>query len=659
MILKRLQDAEATRDSIWAVIEGTAVNQDGRSNGMTAPNPEAQEQVLARALASARVSEADVDYIEAHGTGTPLGDPIEIESLCNVYRHPILAGSVKTNLGHLEAAAGMAGLIKTILAVRNGVIPPHLHFEKWNPAIVGVTNVTIPTRPLDWPGARSIRRAGVSAFSLGGTNAHAIVASHPVQKIAENEEGPAVLLPISAANPTALRELSESYLHLLDRCESEAELKDICYTASLRRTHYSERLAVLAGSVAKTRARLATRLRPGITSSRRNGVRRLVFVFPGQGLRWSRAGHELFASEPAFRESMLRSDALVRQMTGWSLIERWREPGALDRADIAQAAILALQLALTDLLETYGIVPSAVIGHSLGEATAACVGGVLRREDALRMLLRRGALVESRACRGRMVAFEVNAQAAQDLARPFDGRLSIAAFNSPTSTVLSGDCEAIEQICRTADSKNVRYVPLHTNYGFHSPQMRPLASELRGALENIVPGRQIKPMYSTVTGRLFESSSDYITHWIRNLTDPVRFTDAIAAAQADSYEDFLEIGPAALSKHIRTAQGGLAVAVLKKDRNERDSLLEALADLYSGGYDLAWENFFPKPRRVAQLPAYPWQRRRYWLATSSTPQASVGRGRSSAPKRAYLDVQRSRRALLAHRRTGRYVFSRR
>lgn len=620
LVLKRMNDALANGDAIWALIEGTAVNQDGRSNGMTAPNPAAQEDVIRRALQRAGVGADRVQYVEAHGTGTSLGDPIEIEALSRVFPPGLKIGSVKTNFGHLEAAAGMAGLIKTVLALKYGSIPPHLHLRQLNPALVEFAGgFEIPTALCDWPGSVEHRRAGVSAFSLGGTNAHVVLAGPPpaAESVPDIEPRLPFLLPVSAESAEALKQRSREYAECLASLAPEISIRDVGYTAAIRRTHHRFRSAVVASSLPEAAANLRERAEPNLGP--RGGSAGAVFVFTGQGARWSRTGIELLKTSAVFRASVQSSDEILRSRAHWSLISDLEKGGGARSVAVSQAAILALQLGLVDLLGSLGVRPAAVIGHSLGEAAAACAAGVLCREDAIEMLLQRGALSQQVAGRGKMAAVGLPEEEAAEIIERHSGRISLAAVNSDCSVVLSGEPQEIDAVSDEARQRGFTFVPLSAECAFHSAQMMPLIPRLVRTTRRFAHRVPSDVMYSTVSGRRIEGGEIGPVHWGRNLAEPVRFADAVTAAIGDGYSDYLEIGPAAvLSPHIRRlldANGarGSVCPLLQSGKPEWESVLRALGHLYENGQDLQWDSLYPIAHPIVPLPLYPWQRRRYWL----------------------------------------------
>ncbi len=631
LILKRLSDALTDGDTIIAVVRGTAVNQDGRSTQMTAPNGMAQRAVLRQALEDALVEPEQITFIEAHGTGTILGDPIEVEALTDVIGQPRPDGetcflsSVKTNIGHLEAAAGIAGVIKTILSLQHGAVPPHLHFQELNPHI-SLTNTpfVIPTANQPWTPRSGRRMAGVSSFGFGGTNAHVVLEEAPQMKPVPPDADDAIfLLPLSAHTPHTLRALAEAYAAHLPG--SPARLSDIAYTTTLHRTHQDYRLAV----VGRTRDELAERLAAlarGIwqpVPAEQGQKPGLVFVFSGQGPQWWAMGRQLMAAELVFRESVERCDVLLREYTGWSLVAelaRDETDTRLAETEVAQPAIFALQVALTDLWRSWGVEPGAVVGHSIGEVAAAYAAGVLSLEQAIRVVYHRARLMQQATGTGKMASVEIPEAEVAAVIAPYGDRLSVAAVNSPTTTVLSGDAAALEAVLNHLEADGVTCRMLRVNYAFHSAQMEPYARELTQTLTGLKPGRAAIPVYSTVSGGMQNGPAFDAAYWGRNVRQSVQFGKAIDGLIQAGFTTFLEISPhPVLSGMViqcleAAEQAGTVTASLRRNRDERETMLSALGDLYTAGYPVSWERFFPAGGRVvSNLPAYPWQRERYWV----------------------------------------------
>ncbi len=641
VVLKPLHQAVAAGDSILAVIKGSAVNQDGLSNGLTAPNGLAQQRVIQKALQKAGVKPERISYVEAHGTGTSLGDPIEIGALKAVLlegRSPeqtCAIGSVKTNIGHLEAAAGIAGLIKTVLALQHRQLPPHLHLETLNPKIsLAATPFLIPAHLTDWTGDRCL--AGVSSFGFGGTNAHVIVAEAPPSDIAA-EQAPsaqstmpfAQLLPLSARSPVALQAVAQRYCSFL-RSESAKNLplSDICYTASVRRSHHPYRLAVVGHSHAELVEHLEAWLQDassieesGHFSGQTHALSRPVFVFSGQGPQWWAMGRELLEREPVFQAALQQCDAVFYDYAGWSLLQELTVDEAASRLQetaIAQPVLFALQVALAALWQFWGVVPDAVVGHSLGEVAAAYIAGALSLPDAVLVIFHRSRLLQRLTGKGKMATVDLPVASAEALLQDYP-KLSIAAVNRPTATVVSGDAAAVESIVQTLEQQGVNghFLPVH--YAFHSWQVEPLQEELVYSLQSIQPRPAHLPLFSTVTGQRIDGQALDADYWSRNLRSPVLFQAAITQLIQTEHSLFIEIGPHPV---LRTAVAecfhqqqhtGTILPSLRRGQPERAALLQSLAALYRQGYAVEWNHVYPQGRCVS-LPTYAWQRQRHWFS---------------------------------------------
>ncbi len=654
VVLKRLSDALEARDPILAVIAGSAVNQDGATNGLTAPNGLAQQAVIRQALANAGVEPSQIGYVETHGTGTVLGDPIEVEALAAVLGQPradggtCVLGAVKTNIGHLEGAAGIAGLIKVVLSLQHQAIPRNLHFKTLNPHIsLADTPFVVPTAEQPWP-AGAPRYGAVSSFGFGGANAHIIVASAPPDAPAAPQSATAVptstgnppfLLTLSARSEPALHDLAAAYQQLLLLPEqgesSRPSLADICYTATRRRTHHPHRLALVAASAAGMAQRLeafrrgeshedvsASATLPALASNRG-----LVFVFSGQGATLDGMAQELLATEPIFRARVAECDELLQPYSGWSLLTELTaapEHSRLAENEVAQPAIFAVQVALAALWQSWGVQPDAVVGHSVGEVAAATVAGILSLPDAVRVIYHRGRVMQKAAGSGRMAATGLSQGEAEALLATYEGRLSLAAVNSPMSTVLSGDAEALQEVVLALQTQGrfARILPA-VNYASHSHLMQPYRRDLEQSLAGLQPrpGRAGIPIYSTVdaaaaTGREPEATFD-AAYWGRNLRQPVLFAPAVAALVADGYRAFLEVGPhpllaTPLAQCLEEVEDTLLLASLRQDRPARETLQRATAALHCGGYPIDWSAVTPGGKCVT-LPVYPWQHARYWV----------------------------------------------
>jgi amino acid adenylation domain-containing protein len=651
VLLKPLARALADGDPVHAVILGSAVNQDGRSNGLTAPNRDAQEAVLRAAYRRAGVAPGSVDYVEAHGTGTLLGDPIEAAALGAVVGddrpadRPCLVGSVKTNIGHLESAAGIAGVIKVALALGRRAIPPSLHFREPNPHIrFESLPIRVQTALEDWPERDRPRLAGVSSFGFGGTNAHMVLEAppRPVFTSAAREVGPSLdepevcLIPISARHPEALRELARSFRDFLGG-EDAPPLADVARAAAVRRGHHEHRLAIGARTRAEAVARLDAYLRgapvAGVAEGRRPPSRRprCVFVFSGQGSQWWGMGRGLASAEPVFRAALESCDQRLQPILGWSVVEELavvEERSRLDQTGFAQPVVFAVQVALTALWRSWGIVPDAVVGHSLGEAAAAHAAGALGLDDAARVVAHRARLMQTTVGRGLTAAVALPEDEAARLIANDPERLALACVNGPAASVVSGDAEAILTLVQSLRGRGGFAKVLSGRCPFHSPRMDPLLDDLRGALEGIAPGKSAVPIVSTVTGGLIEGERLDPGYWARNLRDTVRFADAIAALSDGSYDVFLEVGPhpalgPALGDTLKSmGRSATVLASLRRGDDGRDVLLGSLGNLYALGFPVAWDHL-ATAGRFCTLPGYPFQRERFWLDVSDEPARRV------------------------------------
>jgi acyl transferase domain-containing protein len=652
VVLKRLADAVAAGDPVLAVIRGTAVNQDGATNGLTVPSKQAQARVIRAALANARLHPHDVAYVEAHGTGTALGDPIELRALGEVYgagrppERPLHVGSVKTNFGHTEAAAGIAGFIKVVLALGHDAIPPHLHFEQPSPHVDWARlGIRIPTAMVPWATGRRI--AGVSAFGASGTNAHVIVEAAPAPggnppeprgRAAEDggERTPEAdsceaearpparpeLVVVSARSAPAAEALARAFVDHLERGhlarEPATPLAELAATAAIRRSHHEHRIA----AVAETPAELAAVLAQAATRGRADpdAPPRIAFVFPGQGAQWAGMARELLAQEPVFRGALERCAEAFAVHTDWSLLGELGGDLASERIDVVQPALFAMQLGLAALWRSWGVVPDAVIGHSMGEVAAAHVAGALSLDDAARIICRRSQLLRTVSGRGAMAVVELGIDDAHARLRSRADRLSVAAHNGPTSTVIAGDTEALEALLHELAAEPVFCRRIHVDVASHSPQVDALRTPLLDALDGIAPRAGTIPIYSTVTQDITAGADLDPAYWARNLRDPVQLAPMIERLRAGGHTVFVEISPhpillpildEALAQHAAT-RPAVAIGSLRRDRPARRTLLASLGELYVRGAGVQLAALYPDARRLA-LPTYPFQRERYWV----------------------------------------------
>ncbi|MDE0127419.1 MAG: SDR family NAD(P)-dependent oxidoreductase, partial [Bryobacterales bacterium] len=644
VVLKRLSDAEAAGDRIHAVVLGSAVNQDGASAGLTVPNGPAQERVIEEALARAGVEASSVDYLEAHGTGTELGDPVEVAAAAAVYGRgrspdrPLLIGSVKTNVGHLEAAAGMASLIKTMLAIRSGVIPRHLHFDRPNPRIdwealpVRVTSDATP-----WPEAGRPRRAAVSSFGFSGTNAHVVIEGYAEEREPPRVVVPAVpeagadtpvtqtdvprrqrVLPLSGKSEDALRQLADRYRAALS---GEISLADMAWTAGVGRSHFQCR----HGLVFNDRTSLEEQLnvvRQGVAASPAEG--KIAFLYTGQGSQWAGMGRELYETEPVFRAALDRCEEVFRAERGASLLRiMFEDPGGrkLDRTEWTQPALYALESGLTALWASVGVRPDIVFGHSAGEIAAAAAAGAFDVETGMRFATRRGALMGSLSADGAMAAVFASRSR---VASAIGGAVSLAADNG-ANQVVSGPRDAVDALGKKLAEEGIRVEFLRTSHAFHSTLMDPMLSDLEAAAPD-ASAASVR-LVSDVSGRLLESAPDR-AYWRRQAREPVQFATAVRTLAALKAGLLIEIGPHGVLGPMAAIawRGTEAPSVIPSQRRGGNGdFAGAVAGAYEAGLNIAFEGLFVGERRQrVSLPVYPFQRERYWVSPSGRPQAASG-----------------------------------
>jgi acyl transferase domain-containing protein/thioesterase domain-containing protein/acyl carrier protein len=655
VILKPLSAARADGDKIYALIRGTAANQDGRTNGIVVPSPAAQEALVRQACREAEISTADIGYVEAHGTGTPVGDPIEANALGAALgdgrKNPCLVGSVKTNIGHLEAAAGIASLIKVALVLKHKTIPPSLHFKNPNPGIdFEKLNLRVVQKLEPFPENSGRLLAGINAFGFGGANAHAILEAAPCpveypllvalrmsdsipQGEPPREQNPPaetsghkpLLLALSAHSPEALRAAARNYRVRL--AEPFADARAICGAAATRRSHFAHRLCLAGGTREELLERLghflAGEADPAIVCGEVSIATAPVFVFSGQGPQWWGMGRELLREEPLFTKKIQQCDQLFRELGGWSLVEelsRDEEDSRLQQTAFAQPAIFALQVALADLWRSWGVRPSAVVGHSVGEIAAAHVAGVLSLREAARVIFHRARCMNA-APGGRMLAAGLDAKRAGELAAEFPGEVAVAAFNSPNSVTFSGKAAPLEAIARTLEAQGVFNRFLQVKYAFHSHQMEPIKDELLLALGRVETSPAQLKIYSAVTGQPADGRDFTADYWWHNVRGPVHFGPAIAELIGQGHNCFLELNahPALAVSISETLAHRLAAGKvffsLRRKEPERETLLANLAALHVAGAPVDWKSFYPDASAETALPAYPWQRERHWRET--------------------------------------------
>jgi acyl transferase domain-containing protein/2-polyprenyl-3-methyl-5-hydroxy-6-metoxy-1,4-benzoquinol methylase/aryl carrier-like protein len=633
LLLERLPDAQARGARIWARAVGSAVNQDGASGGITAPSAAAQQRLIEAALREAALAPHAVQVVEAHGTGTPVGDPIECEALAQVFggregrAQPLLLGSVKGNLGHTEAAAGLAGLIKVVLAMRHGRLPATVNHRTLNPELrLERIPAHIPTAPTPWPAdGQGLRVAGVNSFGFSGTNAHVILVQH-----AQDEAGafdtapPPHLLCLSGPTPQALAQLACRYEAFLPATGADA-LGAVCVTAAAGRQHFRHRLAVQGASAAELAAALAAYREgragtPWQADAARGAAPRVAFLFTGQGAQHWGMGRELFQTDPVFRQTLHACDERLAPLLGRSLVElllgEHDTTEALAQTRCTQPALFALQVSLLRMVQAWGVTPAAVLGHSVGEFAAAVAAGVMSLEDGLALVAARGRLMQALPG-GAMSAVQAGAAEVQALLAGLPGPLSVAVVNGPQACVVAGTREAVAAAHERLSARDIGFVALEVSHAFHTPMLRdmvePFAAELRQARLQ-APSL---PFYSTVTGRLAGQELARPEYWCEQLVRPVQYLDAVRQLDADGFDACLELGPSPvlvnLARHCCPESRAVWLGTQQKGRPGRAAAMQAAARLFTLGVRLDHARLAAMAPRVVSVPTYPFQRKPYWI----------------------------------------------
>ena len=646
--LKPLVQAIADHDRVYAVIRGAAANQDGHTSSMTVPGVEGQSAMLRSAYQSAQVDPRRIVYIEAHGTGTPVGDPIELTALGQVLgqgRRPddrILIGSVKTNIGHLESGSGVAGLIKAALVLHHRTVPKSLNFEQPNPNIpferlslrVASSTEALPQPPMDLP------VVGVNSFGFGGTNAHVVLESSPVQQPEPVSTSAAcsrpLVLTISARDDEALRRNVRAFVQRLS--DASLRLPEFCTSSGQRKEHHDRRLVVIAQDRPQFQRRLeawlagAEQVRGVYVGRPSKSTKGLTFVYTGQGSQWWAMGQQLIQREPIFRAQLESIDHLLQPLCGWSLLDKLqatREFSEIDRTDVAQPAIFALQVALTALWKSWGILPSQVIGHSVGEVAAAYCAGIYSLEDAVRIIFERSRLQHTTGGRGRMLVVGISAKMAEQAIGADRELIQVAVINNPNLVTLSGDTLPLERLGERFQAENrfLRWLPI--DYAFHTHQMDPIREELIHCLRDIQPQTAKIPFYSTVTAGALSGAELSGEYWWRNVREPVLFGPAILEMLAARPCHFLEIGPhPALATSLRDCNAaaqrdGLVLHSLRRESDDSAELLGNLAQLHLEGKTIEWASVNRSSRAPERLPSYAWSHESFWLETAESKRTRI------------------------------------
>ncbi|MGV9799469.1 type I polyketide synthase [Mycobacterium sp. NPDC003449] len=654
LVLKRLSDAERDGDRVMAVIPGSAVNQDGASSGLTVPNGGAQQRLIGTVLARAGLAGGDVDYLEAHGTGTPLGDPIEVQAAAAAFGgardadRPLLMGSVKSNIGHTESASGAAGLIKVVLSLQNDLLPQSLHFDNPSPHIPWDS---LPVRVVDkavpWQANGRPRRAGVSSFGFTGTNAHVLIeeapAAAPAGDVADDaapedatqaKGEQAHVLTLSARSPEALVALAQRYDTWLG-AHPDADLADVCLTAGTGRSHFEHRAALVVDSVQAARDGLAdladNRTRPGVARGEHTHHPTTAWFFTGQGSQYAGMARELFDAEPVFAETVTRCADAVKDMLPVPLLEvvfaTDRETGGaagerLRHTSFAQPALFAVEMGLARLWQSWGIQPDVVLGHSVGQYAAACVAGVFSLEDGARLMAERGRMFGSLPEGGRMVAVFNDAKHVEAVAGEFP-RVSVGAYNGP-NTVLSGPGEDLEQVVAKFTEEGIRCTWLETSHAFHSELLDPVLDEFEAYAAQLEYAAPTLPLVCNRTGAVLTAQTPLDgQYWRRHSRQPVQFAESVRTVAALGCSVLMEIGPqpvltgAAVQVWPEHLAAPRAIVSMRKGVGDRRQIADALSAAYVGGHQPDFAALHRKPGHRLELPTYPFQRRRFWPKTSA------------------------------------------
>ena len=635
LVLKRLTDAVDDGDNVLAVIRGTAVNQDGRTSGITAPNSLSQESCIRSALANAGLSAKDVNYVEAHGTGTPLGDPIEFQSLCRLFSQdsgedrPVYVSSVKANVGHTETVSGMTGLAKVVLMFQHGVIPAQAGLAELNSNIhLDGTRLRIPREAVDWNGDEAPQVAGISSFGFGGTNSHLIVqAAGKPSPPTNRQDRPLHICTVSAKSKKGLTAIAQRYADSLQQNEA-MELADFCHTAHTGRMHFNHRLTALATS----RDQLIEQLTKFSGDKRAKDLKsgevtiavrpKVAFMFTGQGSQYVNMGRTLYQQHPEFRKTIDRCHDILRECRNESLTSvlypQDESESPLNDTAWTQPALFAIEYALAELWRSWGIEPSVLVGHSVGEYVAACVAGVFSLEDGLLLIAERARLMQEVKRHGKMTAILAGREQVEAAVAPLGGSVCVATANGPENNVISGEAESVDQLVAQFDAAGIPTRPLTVSHAFHSPLMDEMLDDFEDFAATLTYSRPRIPIVANRTGNVAEDGSLNAQYWRDHLRNCVEFARSMETLAGMDVHAFLEVGPAphlaGMGRRCIPDHDAAWISSLRQGKDEWNTMLAAAAELYRLGFKLDWRQFeAPWSRTRSVLPSYPFQRTRQWL----------------------------------------------
>lgn len=638
--LKRLEDAKRDGDKVLAVVKASSVNQDGKSNGFTAPSMKAQEKLIETALKKANLTIADIDLFEAHGTGTPLGDPIELQAITNVIKRqanrekPMLIGTVKSNFGHTEGTAGVAGVIKMILSMQNQQIPKSLHFNNPNPHYNWKEGlVDVPTELLAWQKESGKRRGAVNSFGVSGTNSHIILEEYTEDSQAVNEghQGK-YLLVLSAKSEAALRDQAKQFAAFLSNRElSSQELYDVAASAAFRKTQYKHRISIVGANqerlISKLRAFAAEEgeelldVDPAVFSPK------VAFVFSGHGSHWLGMGRNLMLHEPVFHEALMECQKAFSPYLKWSLLDELMKTESdhrFDEIEVIQPLFSAIQIALAKLWIAKGVEPEAIVGHSMGEVAAAHIAGCINLDEAARIICLRSQLMNETKGQGTMAVVGLSMADILPYLKPVEDRVSVAVVNSPNSTVIAGEPKAIQQVLDELEAKDIFNRQMRIDIASHSVQMEGAKDKLLANLAgNVIPKKGTIDFYSTVEAKLLEGLSLSPDYWASNLRNPVLFTQTTQKMLEDGVNTFIEISAHPVLSGVLGQSfehydfEAYAIPSLLKEQDEHELFWSAWGKLHTVGYELEWNKLFQSNYNAVDLPNYPWQHKSFWLETPS------------------------------------------